>query len=183
MSTSVTLHCNRQWAEGVCAAQLITDARSLDEARGVGRWLGWRTHPGDQDYCPEHSGSPAPTPRADVVQLHTLSQPGSDSPAAGLLPGDVVAAAARHLRTLAEAAGHDLTENAYWHSEFATREHWFANGVENALGGPAGKLAGLLSPANGLLLAQTLERHTRARAPIPAETFLLARNIHRSSQR
>ncbi|MFJ6085105.1 hypothetical protein ACIQI8_27225 [Streptomyces sp. NPDC092369] len=179
MSASVTVHCNRQWADGACAHRLYTDAVTLDEARSVARWLGWRTHPGGLDYCPTHSGNPTPGPAADVVQLHAhATADGGSAPT----PLEVLTSAAQRLRALATAVDEDIADNPYWHSQHTAREDWFANGITNAVGGPAGVLAGLLSPANARLFAQALEDR-RPRTAIPAELFLISRNIQRSANR
>ncbi|MFJ4787619.1 hypothetical protein [Streptomyces sp. NPDC088794] len=183
MSASVTVHCNRQWADGACAHRLYTDAVTLDEARGVARWLGWRTHPGGLDYCPTHSGNPTPGPVADVVQLHAhATADGGGKGDQEPTPLEILTSAAQRLRALATAVDEDIADNPYWHTQHTAREHWFANGIDCAVGGPAGVLAGLLTPANARLLAQTLE-HRHPRTAIPAELFLLGRNIHRSANR
>jgi hypothetical protein len=75
---------------------------------------------------------------------------------------DELRTAAQTLLDLADATDDDINTNPYWHSQIADPPHWFANGVENALGGPAGHLAGLLNPITARLLAKWL----RSWAPI-----------------
>lgn len=190
MSASITLHCNREWAEGTCATSLITDARTHDEARTTARQRGWRTHPDGRDYCPGHSGNPNRRLDTNVVHLHREEQPAPPAPAGSTpAPGatvDIVRTASARLKTLASVTDTEIAANTYWHSQHAPREHWFAHGIDNAIGGPAGHLAGLLSPANARFVAQLLGRtvtaHTWSPA-VPAEAFLLANNILRSIQR
>jgi hypothetical protein len=61
-------------------------------------------------------------------------------------PADELRAAAQTLLDLADETAEEIEANDYWHSQIVNRPRWYANGVENALGGPAGKLAGLFSP-------------------------------------
>lgn len=61
-------------------------------------------------------------------------------------PADELRAAAQTLFDHADDTADDIETNTYWHSQIADREHWYANGVDNALGGPAGKLAALFTP-------------------------------------
>ncbi|KQW13577.1 hypothetical protein [Streptomyces sp. Root369] len=56
MSTSVTLHCNTTYGFSTCAAQLITDGLTVEEARRAGADNGWR-HVNGRDYCAACSGS------------------------------------------------------------------------------------------------------------------------------
>ncbi|MEU7323339.1 hypothetical protein ABZ682_22730 [Streptomyces griseoviridis] len=56
MSTSVVLHCNTTYGFATCAAQLITDGLTVEEARQVGTVNGWR-HVNGRDYCAGCSGS------------------------------------------------------------------------------------------------------------------------------
>lgn len=181
MSTSIRLHCNQEWHDGTCATFLITDARTREEARDAGRRAGWRTHPDGRDYCPSHAGTP--TVAAPVVQLHpdTPREPGlDDTDLPALSPLETLHTAVQRLHALADATDHEIATNTHWHTEHVTREDWFTHGITNAVDGPPGHLAGLLTPPNARLIAHTLERHTRTRQPIPAEAFLLARNIRRS---
>jgi len=180
VSTSIRLHCNRQWADGSCATVLITDARTREEARDAGRRAGWRIHPDGRDYCPGHSGTPAPASTVVPLYPDTPPEPTADGSRTALSPLETLHAAAQDLRALAAATDDEIAINPSWHSGLIQREHWFAHGITNAVGAPAGHLAALLSPANARLIAQSIERHTRTREPIPAETFLLARNIQRS---
>lgn len=61
-------------------------------------------------------------------------------------------AAAQILLDLADETDAEIKTNAYWHSRIAPEALWFAHGIDNAVGGPGGRLAGLLSPeaARGL---------------------------------
>jgi hypothetical protein len=56
LSTSIKLHCNTVRGHTACAASLITDGLTTDEARTIGAAHGWR-HTGGRDYCPGCSGS------------------------------------------------------------------------------------------------------------------------------
>jgi hypothetical protein len=69
---------------------------------------------------------------------------------------DELRAAAQTLLDLADETDADIETNPYWHSQIAPRAQWFAHGVENGLGGPSGKLAGLLSPETAHALAAWL---------------------------
>ncbi|MCX5239755.1 hypothetical protein OG824_31600 [Streptomyces prunicolor] len=194
MSVSITLHCNRQWTHGRCAVSLPTGARSVDEALEVGRRQGWRTHSDGRDYCPGHSGRRTPQPSAPVVPLRPDRAPEvlraplpARSGATTTLPADTVRTASAHLKRLATLTDEEIAANAYWHSQHAPREAWFGHGIDNAVGGPAGHLAGLLSPANARFVAQLLDRNVTNNPDRPvllhAEAFLLANNIVRSINR
>lgn len=61
-------------------------------------------------------------------------------------PAADMRAAAQLLLDLADAADEDMATNPYWQSELHPREHWFANGIDNACGGPAGWLASMFTP-------------------------------------
>lgn len=56
-------------------------------------------------------------------------------------------AAAQLLLDFADETDQDMANNPYWQSDHRPREQWFAAGIDNAVGGPAGWLAGLFSPA------------------------------------
>ncbi|PWI16045.1 hypothetical protein DI272_19130 [Streptomyces sp. Act143] len=56
MSTSVTLHCNTTRGFSTCAASLLTDGLTVEEARQIGAVNGWR-HVNGRDYCAACSGS------------------------------------------------------------------------------------------------------------------------------
>ncbi|MFE5871621.1 hypothetical protein ACFQ6V_23655 [Streptomyces roseifaciens] len=71
MSVRITLHCDRLWKYGGCPRSLMTDAVTLDEARGVARAEGWRAGSGG-DFCPGCSGT-GPRSGALVVLLHPQS--------------------------------------------------------------------------------------------------------------
>ncbi|MGV9427124.1 hypothetical protein ACWDO7_22910 [Streptomyces sp. NPDC003656] len=178
MSISITLHCNRDFGHGTCATSLITAARSLEDARATAHTAGWGTD-GDHDYCPGHAGHRRPA-ASTVVALH----PRTPAPVGECLgPGDTIHAAITHLRATAAATEDELAA-PYWQNPQLPREYWFAAGVENALGGPAGKLAGLLDPATARHLVRLLQRTTRtARAGIPVEAFLVAHHITRNANR
>ncbi|MFI1535507.1 hypothetical protein [Streptomyces anandii] len=179
MSTSITFHCNHQWQHGICAVVLITDAHNLEAARSTARGRGWRTHPDGNDYCPSHSGAPARPTSTNVVTLRSVptTMP-DDGPVLG--PRDVLQAAVHYLDTVASTTDVELATNPYWHRPDVPRRRWFAHGVENVLGGPPGELAALLNPPAARLLARILQRYLRPKsAPtgIPAEAYLLARNL------
>ncbi|MFD6324222.1 hypothetical protein ACFWOL_15430 [Streptomyces sp. NPDC058442] len=67
MSARITLHCNTVWRESACAHQLLTDARTVEEARAAARARGWRTAE-DDDFCPGCSGL-GPQPADAVVAV------------------------------------------------------------------------------------------------------------------
>ncbi|MXM66758.1 hypothetical protein GR925_25835 [Streptomyces sp. HUCO-GS316] len=56
MSTSTVIHCNTVRGYSACAASLITDALTAEEARTIAGAHGWR-HSSGRDYCPPCSGS------------------------------------------------------------------------------------------------------------------------------
>lgn len=101
-------------------------------------------------------------------------------------PADELTAAAQILLDLADETDQELADNEYWHSEFAPHERWFAHGIENACGGPAGKLAGLLNPNTARALAGSLREWARVGDLDPdllnrvggPETIALARAIN-----
>ncbi|MER8030665.1 hypothetical protein ABTZ78_17100 [Streptomyces bauhiniae] len=178
MTTSITVHCNRAFGHGTCATSFITGARTLDEAHAAARKEGWLVQPDGEDYCPPHSG------RSRIATVVRLPSRPTETERAVLGPSDTVTAAIQHLAVIADAAEDDLLANTYWHRDDLPQEHWFAAGIENAVGGPAGQLAGLLGPHSARHLVRLLRRTTRtATAGIPAEAFLLARHITRSKDR
>ncbi|WP_328739903.1 hypothetical protein OHA91_22885 [Streptomyces erythrochromogenes] len=69
MSASITLHCNTVWSEAACIGAITIYCWTTDEARAAARAAGWRSHPGDVDYCPGCSGSRPRSPRASVTRL------------------------------------------------------------------------------------------------------------------
>lgn len=84
-------------------------------------------------------------------------------------PAEELHTAAQTLLDLADETAEEIETNPYWHSEIAERPRWFANGVENGLGGPAGRLAGLLSPEAARALAALLRGVlSSAREAVPA---------------
>jgi hypothetical protein len=74
MSARITLHCNTTWREGTCAAQLMTDAQTVEVARAAARAHGWRSHPDGRDYCPPCSGA-GPARGPVVLHLHPRRTP------------------------------------------------------------------------------------------------------------
>ncbi|MFG2826070.1 hypothetical protein ACGFWI_01080 [Streptomyces sp. NPDC048434] len=70
MSARITLHCNRMWPEGSCPTQVMTDARTVEEARAAARQLGWRPGTGETDFCPTHSGASIGCWSTPVIHLH-----------------------------------------------------------------------------------------------------------------
>jgi hypothetical protein len=102
-------------------------------------------------------------------------------------PAQELAAAAQTLLDLADDTDDDINTNPYWHSRIAPRHHWFGHGIENAVGGPAGQLAGLLNPTTARLIAKWLRSWTpielREDAPMPEDAtaaLAIAREINRS---
>ncbi|MFI8448214.1 hypothetical protein [Streptomyces erythrochromogenes] len=82
-----------------------------------------------------------------------------------MTPADELRAVAEKLRTLAAEAEADVNTHPYWKSRTAARPDWYANGLRNGFGGPAGELAAALHPGVGAALASLLERaaeHDRA---------------------
>ncbi|MEU1853962.1 hypothetical protein ABZ499_33065 [Streptomyces sp. NPDC019990] len=73
MSTSTTLHCNTVRGFSTCAASLITDGMTAEEARQVGAAHGWR-HVNGLDYCAACSGSSI-KPRVIVAVGGTAPDP------------------------------------------------------------------------------------------------------------
>ncbi|MGW2591976.1 hypothetical protein ACWCXC_17155 [Streptomyces sp. NPDC001515] len=61
MSVRYVVVCDRAGPHGVCAAQLHTGARSVDEATAAAERAGWEIN-GSPDYCPGHSRAPRPAP-------------------------------------------------------------------------------------------------------------------------
>lgn len=68
-------------------------------------------------------------------------------------------AAAQLLLDFADETDQDMANNLYWQSDYQPRAQWFANGINNAVGGPAGWLAGLFSPALAREIAGWLRAH------------------------
>jgi hypothetical protein len=103
-------------------------------------------------------------------------------------PAAELRAAAQLLLDLADETDADIDTNPYWHSQIAPRERWFAHGVDNGLGGPSGKLAGLLSPDTARTPAKTMRAWARIGDLDPdllnrvagPETIEVARQINRS---
>jgi hypothetical protein len=71
LSTSVVLHCNTVRGFSSCAASLVTDGLTVDEARQAGAANGWRYVNG-RDYCAACSGVRTPPRLAlpDVEAAH-----------------------------------------------------------------------------------------------------------------
>ncbi|MDX3020071.1 hypothetical protein [Streptomyces acidiscabies] len=72
-------------------------------------------------------------------------------------PAAELRAAAQTLRQHADAAEADIDSNPVWRSALTDRSNWYANGVRNGLGGPAGELAALMSPEPCRALAELLD--------------------------
>ncbi|MFF3697394.1 hypothetical protein [Streptomyces sp. NPDC002221] len=79
-----------------------------------------------------------------------MTDPSPDDAMADMV--DTLRSAAQILLDLADETDDEIKTNAYWHSRIAPEPLWFAHGIDNAVGGPGGLLAGLLSPeaARGL---------------------------------
>jgi hypothetical protein len=77
---------------------------------------------------------------------------------------DDLRAAAQILLDLADDTDNEIKTNASWHSRVAPEALWFAHGVDDAVGGPGGLLAGLLSPE----AARGLARWMRGQADFAA---------------
>lgn len=69
MSVRITIHCDRMGQYGGCTAQLITDARDVDEANAAAEAAGWSVN-GTPDFCPTCSGGQRRRPGAHVIHLH-----------------------------------------------------------------------------------------------------------------
>ncbi|MFJ8006140.1 hypothetical protein [Streptomyces fagopyri] len=187
MSPSITLHCNQQWADGTCATSLITHTATLDSARAAARAQGWRTQSDGQDFCPGHSGTRRP-PGTNVVALHPTAPQTVDHGADGIRPdgaaADIIRAASAHLKRLATETDEEIRKNPAWHSHLVPKQEWFYQGIDDAVGGSAGRLAGLFSPRNARFVAHVLDRTITPTPgtpnPIPPELFLCAHNIVRS---
>lgn len=92
MSTSLRLNCNTVFGYSTCAAALITDALTVEEARSIGRAYGWR-YSGGRDYCPGCSGSGI-RPRVIVAVPGNPAPSSEDRPAERLaLAREIVTAA------------------------------------------------------------------------------------------
>ncbi|MYS44087.1 hypothetical protein GTY23_23210 [Streptomyces sp. SID5998] len=74
MSARISLYCNAQWEYAACASRLMTDARTVEEARAAARARGWRTHPNERDFCPACSGGGPQPAEAVVAVLHIKDQ-------------------------------------------------------------------------------------------------------------
>lgn len=70
MSARIVLYCDRESRYGICAATLLTDARSVVEARAAADRQGWNTRDGGPDHCPNCAGSRRVRPGTNVVTLH-----------------------------------------------------------------------------------------------------------------
>ncbi|GAA5070433.1 hypothetical protein [Streptomyces similanensis] len=78
MSARITLHCNTTWQYGACAAQIMTDALTVPEARAAARTRGWRHvpdgGPDGRDYCAACSGRGPQPADAVVVFVRTAGR-------------------------------------------------------------------------------------------------------------
>lgn len=70
MSARITLHCNTEWRYGTCVGQIITDARTVEEAREEAGRQGWRSRSNNRDYCPGCSGTAHVRAGTAIVHLH-----------------------------------------------------------------------------------------------------------------
>lgn len=92
-------------------------------------------------------------------------------------PSDALSvhAAAAHLRRVAELAAVEQAADPYWMAS------WF-DAMANALGGAAGDLAGLFSPASALAVADWLDECASANArhgtEIPAAALAITAATH-----
>lgn len=100
---------------------------------------------------------------------------------------DDLRAAAQVLLDLADDTDEEIKTNDSWHSRIAPETLWFAHGIDDAVGGPGGLLAGLLSPeaarglagwmrgqadfADGVIQAHGHVTEPALRAISPAYTF------------
>lgn len=78
-------------------------------------------------------------------------------------PAITMRVAAKRIRRAVADARADLATNDYWSSGCANEAERWAGGVENGLGGPAGTLAGMLTPDAVEAVADWLDA-TAARA-------------------
>jgi len=78
-----------------------------------------------------------------------------------LSPVDQLRAAAKILLQRADEAEADVDTNPAWRSALTDRPDWYANGVRNGLGGPAGELAALMHPGACRALAELLNHFAR----------------------
>lgn len=107
-----------------------------------------------------------------------------------MTPADELRTAAQTLLDLADATDEEIKTNEYWHSEYWHATNRFANGIDNAVGGPAGKLAGLLNPMTARALAKTFRAWARIGELDPDllnrvggdETLAVARAINNQEQ-
>ncbi|MFE9372283.1 hypothetical protein ACFYM2_21285 [Streptomyces sp. NPDC006711] len=100
---------------------------------------------------------------------------------------DDLRTAAQILLDLADETDDEIKTNPCWHSRIAPESLWFAHGIDDAVGGPGGLLAGLLSPeaarglakwmrdqadfADGVIEAHGYLTEPALRASGPAYTF------------
>lgn len=104
-------------------------------------------------------------------------------------PEEALRLAAQTLLDLADETDDDIANSEYWQSTIHPPEQWFANGIDNACGGPAGLLAGMLTPATARLLAATFRAWARMSKYDPdlinrvggQETLELARSINQAA--
>ncbi|MFF1604191.1 hypothetical protein ACFVYV_43400 [Streptomyces mirabilis] len=101
--------------------------------------------------------------------------------------------AAQTLLDLADETTEEIEANDYWHSQVVDRPHWYANGIDNAVGGPAGKLAGLFTPETTREIAAWLRAAAeyadkwppdhQANSPFRQGALAVARQINGAEQR
>lgn len=86
---------------------------------------------------------------------------------------------AARIRFVAERATTEMTRNTYWGNSWAA-------GITNAVGGYAGDLAALFSPALAVELADWLDEVASANArhgiPLPSLALTVARNLTPTSE-
>lgn len=106
-----------------------------------------------------------------------------------MTPADELRTAAQTLLDAADATDDDINTNPYWHSQIADRPNWYAHGIDNALGGPAGQLAALFDPPTARLLAGWLRswasielREDAAMSEDATAALAIARQINTRSQ-
>ncbi|MGW0795963.1 hypothetical protein [Streptomyces sp. NPDC002692] len=124
--------------------------------------------------------------RSNVVALRP-AEPQTQDETPDVYPdraaADIIRTASAHLKRLAADTDGQMGIDPRWQTE-APRQEWFFLGVDNAVGGPAGRLAGLFGPRNARLFAHVLDRSISPTPgspnPIPSEIFLCAHNIVRS---
>ncbi|MEV0441844.1 LuxR C-terminal-related transcriptional regulator [Streptomyces spectabilis] len=158
MSALITLRCNTQWRYGGCTSQLITDARSLEEARTAASRIGWNCHRDGRDHCPGCTGR-GPALGTRVAHLHPADGPAPAQPQ----PQTFTAREREVLRLLA---------NGYTNAQIGRRTGGrTVDGVVKQLSGLFRRLgardrvhAASLALAAGVLTPSDIQPHTRTEA-------------------